>query len=720
MQVDLKKIEKLLELPSKGTQRKPHFLKKGKHIPATPKRVVFFDSESRVDKETHEHEPYIICAVFKNYEKGSVRRFRYGSDLALQNDPTLKPLNDFWDEITRFTKIKDLTWVMAHNCGYDILATGGAKRLFDRGFVPLGHPYEKGMTFIWEVAQPNPEPRHCGEWFIHKTKTGYKIKNKCTEETPCGKCKKKRRHIRNIRFVSTSNYFTQSLKKLGDTFGVSKLNQEEETKFDFDRIHEYPIETVLTYCDRDVDIIVNAMEALFEACKNGAKTGFGSFRNTLPAMAFNAYKTWFMPNQKLHAHNNNDAIRLERSGYYGGRVEVWKRGEAREQIYGVDINSMYPFVMRNHSYPTKLISHTKRETVDGLQSLIKNGYAVIAKVTISTMKNAYPMRYENKLVFPTGTFVTTISTPEIEYALEHGHITKVHEACVYEKEPIFREFVDRFYTAREKHKPKGSDPNPVWDLLYKLVMNALYGKFGQLKREWQEVGTCDPDLVETEEVFDVSGDTPVKLRFRKFGGKVYVEEPVEDVAYHAVIAIATHVTAYARMLMWKYIQIAGEENHYYNDTDSLYVNETGYQNLKQSGMIHDTKLGYLALEKQPESAVFLGPKHYQLGKERKLKGVSSDAKQIDQNTFEMLQWPSFKSAMNTGNLDRFANRKVVKHLKNIYSKGWVLANGEVKPLQFETTDEGNALLPWEKTEYRTLDDLEPEANADKPRNSQIL
>lgn len=712
--IDWKKVKKILDQPQKGTERKPHFLRRGKHIPATPKRVVYFDSESRVDSETHKHEPYIICAAFKNYEKGSVRRFRYGSELARQNDKSLLPLEAFWDEIVRFTKLKDLTWVMAHNCGYDLLATGGAKRLFERGFVPLGHPYEKGLTFIWEVAQKNPEKRECGGVYVNKTPGGLEITSVCTEKNPCHTCRKKRRHIRNIRFVSTSNYYVMSLEKLGKTFGISKLNQDKETKFDFSKLETYPIETVLEYCERDVDIIINAMEALFYACQHGEKTGFGSFKNTLPAMSFNAYRTWFMPDGQIFCHDNNEVIKLEREAYYGGRVEVWKRGVAREAIFGVDINSMYPHVMREHLYPTKLVSHRKRETISGLQSLLQQGFGVLARVTISTNKNAYPLRYKGKLVFPVGTFQTVISTPEIEYALKRGDIKSVHEVAVYKMAPIFKTFVNQFYAFREKAK---QEKNAVWDLLYKLVLNSLYGKFGQLKREWQEVGECNKDLVETEEIIDVSSGQPVRLRFRKFGGKIYLEDLIEDVAYNSSIAIAAHVTAYARMLLWTYIQTAGESNHYYNDTDSLYINAKGLENLRKAGALHDTQLGKLALEKTPDSAAFYGPKHYQLGNDRILKGISSDAKQLGDRVFEMLQWPSFKSAMNNGNLNGFANRKVIKTLSPEYTKGWVLKSGEVKPLQFRIEHEENILLPWEETEFITLGQLEEEANSLKPRKT---
>src|SRR5690606_25186477 len=231
------------------------------------------------------------------------------------------------------------------------------------------------------------------------------------------------------------------------------------------------------------------------------------------------------------------------------------------------------------------------------------------------------------------------------------------------------------------------------------------------------VGTCGKDIVETEEIIDISSDIPVKIRFRKFGGKIYIEEPIEDIAYNSVIAIAAHVTAYARMLLWKYIQTAGIENHYYNDTDSLYVNTMGLENLKRAGVLHPTKLGYLALEKTPKSATFWGPKHYEIEGNRVLKGIPADALQLAERVFEMLQWPTFKSAMNSGNIGSFANRKVIKTISPEYAKGWVLKDGHVMPLQFRIDHDENVLVPWEETQFATLGELEEEANAEKPRKS---
>src|SRR5690606_16794814 len=141
---------------------------------------------------------------------------------------------------------------------------------------------------------------------------------------------------------------------------------------------------------------------------------------------------------------------------------------------------------------------------------------------------------------------TIISPVEIDYALKSEINVDVDEVVVYKMLSLFKNFVANFYSKRETAKKQG---DRVSDMLYKLLLNSLYGKFGQLKREWHQVGTCDKNTVETEEIIDVSTGTPITMRFRRFGGKIYMEEPAEDVAYNSSIAIAAHVTAYARMLL---------------------------------------------------------------------------------------------------------------------------------------------------------------------------
>lgn len=685
--INWNKIHKILAKEPKITDRKSHYINPPKrHIPQTPTRAIFFDSESIVHKDTYQHEPYLLAANFVDYTYNKVSKKVYGSEKARQKSKDIINLKNFWLDIDKFTRQRETLWIFAHNIGYDLLATGGLQNLFEIGYVSMTYPYEQGATFIFEIARKNPK-RFCPE---------------CKKEKPCKKCIKKPVHINKIRFVSTTNYYNTSLKNLGDIFGLEKTHQKQEEKFDFSKLDEYDINKVIDYCIRDTDIIQVAMESLFNQCKNGETTKFGSFKNTLPAMSFSAFQTHFIKPNQLHVTDNNLAINLERNAYFGGRTEVWKRGIFKETIIGVDINSMYPSIMLENKFPTQLLNTRSNISAAELKRYIDRGYLVTAEVVIKTeSENPYPMRYNNRLIFPIGKFETTISTPEVIYGLERDHIIKVKNVAIYKADYIFKDFVQHFYAARQENRN-----NPVLNYLFKLILNSLYGKFGQLKREWIEVGESNIKTIKTEEQIHIKQGKEQEINLKTIGGKIYCEEPFHDVAYNSIVAIASHVTSYARMLLYDLINIAGKENHYYNDTDSLYCNVKGFKNLEKKGLIDDKKLGALGIEEIvrpteadpfPEDIIkkynlpdkklktggfFLNAKDYKIGEKRKLKGISATAEKIGENTYKQLQWTGFKTALRTQNITSYQNKEIVKHVSEVYSKGWIGENNEVIPLEF--------------------------------------
>ncbi|GAI80077.1 unnamed protein product, partial [marine sediment metagenome] len=83
-------------------------------------------------------------------------------------------------------------------------------------------------------------------------------------------------------------------------------------------------------------------------------------------------------------HNNKQAIDLERESYKGGRVECFYLGDlTNENYYMLDVNSLYPFVMRNNVYPVKYkyILHKIRQQD---LALLLQDKAVVAKVLVET------------------------------------------------------------------------------------------------------------------------------------------------------------------------------------------------------------------------------------------------------------------------------------------------------------------------------------------------
>ncbi|GAI04348.1 unnamed protein product, partial [marine sediment metagenome] len=262
---------------------------------------------------------------------------------------------------------------------------------------------------------------------------------------------------------------------------------------------------------------------------------------------------------KIYIHNNKEAINLERASYKGGRVECFYLGElGNDNYYILDVNSLYPFVMRNNLYPVKYKKISHKVTPKAISRYLSNK-AITAKVLIDTDEPVYAVRRE-RCVFPVGRFWTVLTTPELKYAFAKGHIKQVGECVVYEQDNIFKSYVDRFYSLRQEFNSTGVGE---YEDICKKMLNTLYGKFGQKGEDWTKIGDC-PDEPDREElVFNMNGRRVTKLRYLL--GQVFLMTGVGE-CFDSFPAIAAHVTGYARMYLWSLMQQAGWGNYFYCDT----------------------------------------------------------------------------------------------------------------------------------------------------------
>jgi len=579
--------------------RKPHILK-GNKTSGYPRNMIFFDVESRLEKDgvlTH-HKPYLWVGFwhYKNVGKKCKPKEQWFSATNAE---------DFWEWVCSKVSAKEKLYMFAHNPTYDLVAGRAFPVLRSKGY-KITRYYENGRTFILEFRSGN----------------------------------------RTIMVLNVGNFYQGSVADIGKAFGLPKLELDYENP-DF--------EQALVYCKRDVEIIAKAMLAWIDFCK---ENDLGCFGYTAPKQSFNAFRHRFMKHQ-IYIHSNKRAITLERECYYGGRTEAFfVCSLGREKVITLDVNSMYPAVMRNGEFPTKLVTIRSDISPKGLKFALKN-YLVCAKVRVRTSIPCLPCRVNGRLIFPVGEFVTVLPTPEVYLAFSFGEVLSVEECAFYEHAPIFADFVEFFYEARLQAKSEG---NKSKDLLFKLIMNSLYGKFGQKGSKWEVVGHVDSEEVFYERVFSLSEGR--WITYKQFGG-VILEGKEEKEAYDSFPAIASHVTGYARRKLFEYILKAGFENVYYCDTDSLFVNERGLENLKD--YLNDKDLGYL-----------------------KYEGVKEELVTV---------FPHISTLIRHNTVDRYFNIDREKELKRIYLKGWVTKGGRVVPLELEVTNGKNRVLPWEETSY---------------------
>jgi DNA polymerase elongation subunit (family B) len=432
---------------------------------------------------------------------------------------------------------------------------------------------------------------------------------------------------------------------------------------------------------------------MLELMKFITENDLGNFGVTIAKQALNAFRHRFMKHS-IFIHNNVSALELERESYHGGRTETFRMGEIKvKPVYIMDINSMYPSVMQENLYPTRLIKVIDDPTPEEFKRM-RSRFLCIARLKVKTDFPCVPVDLGRRLIFPVGEFITTLCSPEIELIEKYGEIKEVYQVALYQGDHIFSKYVEYFYQKRVEAKRSG---DKVKELLYKMVLNSLYGKFAQRGYNWKVIGDCSPEEIRDEVIFHSTSNTWTKLKY--IGGSI-LERQEEREPYNTFPAISSFVTSYARVALYKYILLAGQDNVFYCDTDSLFLSPEGYQRVK--AFVSDGALGCLRLEKRALSLVIFGLKDYILNTKETHKGIPAKAQKVKENTWEVTVWPHLKTFLKRGNVSTYANEVITKTLWRNYQKGFVLSSGQVVPYILRVECNTNELIPYEETPYAEM------------------
>jgi hypothetical protein len=396
----------------------------------------------------------------------------------------------------------------------------------------------------------------------------------------------------------------------------------------------------IKYCKLDCqtlhEIITNFNELIF----NNFQVNIHSVL-TLPALAMKIYKTHFMPDNTIYQLLGRVESFI-RESYTGGAVDVYKphntitgifsRAARHIKLYYYDVNSLYPTVMAKFLMPIG-----KPIAFEGnIRNVISNAYGFFFCKITSPVNLEHPILQRRikttegiRTIAGLGTWTGWICSAEMDNAMKYGYTFEIIKGYEFKLGDIFSEYVNKMYNLRLQY-PKGNAMN----LVAKLLMNSLYGKFG-MKVEFTKV-----------DIFTILTDADklnVKNKVKSFGESVLdfvmvnnsliiVRNTLADIKYnqdqdmyHGLdvnIAIASAVTSVARVQM-SVFKNNPLFNLYYSDTDSAVVDRP------LPAELVGNELGQLKLEHVITKAVFLAPKVYGFITENgdeiiKVKGITSE------------------------------------------------------------------------------------------------
>ncbi|MCI0371238.1 MAG: hypothetical protein L0214_07615 [candidate division NC10 bacterium] len=343
---------------------------------------------------------------------------------------------------------------------------------------------------------------------------------------------------RRVTFFDTLRHWPMSVEAMGDFLGYPKMAKDfrsvEYCRTDTEIVHRFASQMIARYTALGLDV-----------------------RATLPSMALQLFAKKFY---------RRDFVMLPpplvdwlRQGYYGGRVEVYRFGKIEGPVHHYDVNSLFPSVMVEGRYPDPAsYTTTTRPDFD------REG---MADVVVRVPESEYPplpVRGASDILYPYGTLAGVWCYPEIRRAIEDGaDILSVRRAVEFRPMATpFREYVEYCYAQRKRAR------HVLDDVLWKLYMNSLYGKFGQ-----------KPGL---EMIYD---DRNITLETKPSAA--------------ANVVWAAYVTCLARVRLLGHLRSTSA--CYYTDTDSLFTPDT---------LPTSAKLGGLKQEGVYESMEAVGNKMY--------------------------------------------------------------------------------------------------------------
>ena len=277
-------------------------------------------------------------------------------------------------------------------------------------------------------------------------------------------------------------------------------------------------------------------------------------------------------------------------GYYGGRTEVFKRGN-HSNLYYYDVNSLYPSMMLKHLPNPNSVFIPQDLSINNILD-----YEGVSEVTVQAPNINYPIlpyRKDNKLIFPVGIFSGTYNNVELRYALDNGYkIIKVHkQLCYLSKISLFTDFINDLYKKRLEYKNAGS----IMELIPKLIMNSNYGKWAQRNGTKTEIlkiddldDTTKTDILLYNNDYDIKDNFAIKQEVTTFDGAF------------ALPILSSYISSYARIHMHRLLV---DSQAYYTDTDSIITDKV---------LNTSSALGELKLEMQIKNAHLIKPKFYKL------------------------------------------------------------------------------------------------------------
>lgn len=487
-----------------------------------------------------------------------------------------------------------------------------------------------------------------------------------------------------LHVLDAENYGKTSIDELADKLG-RKLRKRPRSPV--------PSQPWIDWLNERVIVV---RDYFIQLCNFWDEHQLGVFRHTAASCAMAAYRHKFLSHRIL-IHDNQVALELERAALAGaefrcfkiGRWSPWlapkpPRSRARSRkpehqhlgpVHAVDCNSLYPYVMANNLMPAEHCAWKPHASIDDYLAWRKQ-LLLIARVEIDCRYGSYPTVIDGERVWAQGTFWTTLAGPELDQAVDRGHVVAWDTIAAYYPARIFDDFVAFFQSLKEK------EPGLKGDLA-KLFMVSLAGKFAQKAPDWDFVSYFakgDKRRPAYGAWSQLDADTGEIRNFRAFCGYTQMQG-IDQESLESCPAITAFVTSYARLYMQRIIGKIGVENVFYQGNDALLVNDAGLIRLRPWMESRPGELGKFRHQGTFQNGEIRGPHDYTIGEELVVAGRKHDVEEQTTNSYTQLETAALATILCHQPNGYMRIKRVTKTVGKYHPRGIINPDGSVSPPQ---------------------------------------
>jgi len=523
---------------------------------------------------------------------------------------------ELWSDVSEFTRRGRRTVLYAHNLNYDLRISQALSIL---------------PVMSWTLRDIRLDGR--GSW------------------------SKWSREKASLALCDSASIFPAKLAELATMFGMTKLPLPSCDQR----------EMLFRRCEMDVSILSAAIIQYVTWLRTGS---LGNWQMTGASQSWSHWRHQHYTH-KILVHDNSEVLAAERAAMYSGRCEAFRWGnQTKGPYYEYDWQNSYPRIARDNELPTRYIGRVTAPNPNSFGRLLRK-YAVLAELEITTTVPCVPSEYDGRVLWPTGTFISTLWDPEISLLGEHGATFRVRRAWLYQRQPALKGWAEWILSSLHDR----SDTIEPWKkLILKHWSRALIGRFGMRYTTWEHFATAPVSRVAISDLYNSDNGSMTELM--QVGTDIYIAGDVKEID-DGCPQITGYVMSAARAKLWRAYSAIGSEHVLYVDTDSLIVDSNGHQTIQKGR--EDTLFDGLRSKGRYRNVHIYGPRAIICDRSPTVAGMPKCATKTGKNEYTGEVWRGGKESVRVGEHDSVRIRIRPFTLKYNEHRRAFLADGTTLP-----------------------------------------